>query len=266
MVGLSRMGSARGESLTRRPRGFNTPGTESSGVGLPASESQCLCRTMFAPSRSGRCGGALQRQERGSRRLSWVWDRPVLGCGQDGTFWSWSPRSPSPPWGRSRLCSHHVTGGGGTKLATSTPCRDHVPLALQRRPSCPSSVASRAAGRGDGEASGTLSSGCPQDTPVERTSPSWAWACVPCGVGEKKPAPRPGCLCPAAELRTENIEPPPSHPRWSRKQQLSRICGAFQVSAQRRLHVPGFRRGLRVSLPSSLGSPAVWPRVLPWNR
>lgn len=135
MVGLSRMGSARGESLTRRPRGFDTPGTESSGVGLPASESQCLCRTMFAPSRSGRCGGALQRQERGSRRLSWVWDRPVLGCGQDGTFWSWSPRSPSPPWGRSRLCSHHVTGGGAAP--NWPPARRVVTTCLLRSSAAP---------------------------------------------------------------------------------------------------------------------------------
>lgn len=35
------------------------------------------------------------------------------------------------------------------------------------------------------------------------------------------------------------------------------------MSAQRSHRVPGFRRGLWVSLPSSLGSPAVWPGVLP---
>lgn len=40
----------------RRPLGFDATGTENSGVGLPVSESQCLYRTIFAPSLIGRCG------------------------------------------------------------------------------------------------------------------------------------------------------------------------------------------------------------------
>lgn len=77
------------------------------------------------------------------------------------TLCSWNPRSPSLPWGRSRLCSHHVTGRVPNWLLARRVAAA-MPLTLQRHPitsspSCSFSGASRAAGRGDGVALSVLS-------------------------------------------------------------------------------------------------------------